>query len=176
MDIFIIEKNNTKKISSDLLNEFRYKNISNKKRLYEHCFSYIMLDKILKEVYHIENREIEFVNGKPFLLNREKFFCISHTKKYIALCFSDNDCGIDIEQIKKRDYEAIAKRMNFSCTTQEEFYYEWTRYEAEYKLNDKPQSIKQFKYEDSIITALSNDLTELFNIYIQNGDFFSNLH
>lgn len=176
MDIFIINTSSSDNVSAELMEKFRHKNFTNKKKETEHCFAYLMLDRILKEVYKIENRETEFVNGKPHLKTREKFFSLSHSGEYVVLAFSDNECGIDIEQIKDRDYKAIAERMKFNAKTLEDFYKEWTKYEAEYKLGnkDKYKSIKQIISEGYAITALCENPQETFEIYIQNGDNFSN--
>ena len=175
MDIFIINTSNTDNISNDLLTEFEHKNFSNIKKRKQHCLSYLMLDRILKEVYKISDRTIEFINKKPTLKNKSKFFSMSHSRNFIALAFSDSDCGIDIEQIKNRPYKKIAGRMKFDCKSLEEFYYAWTKYEAEYKLNNTTKSIKQFQYENYAITAVSNNIQENFEILIQNKEIFPNL-
>ena len=177
MDIFIINVYGADNVKSELLEEFRHKEFKNKSKEKVHCFSYLMTDRILKEVYNIEQRETEFVNGKPYLKSREKFFSISHSGEYIALAFSDNDCGVDIEQIKNRDYVSIAERMKLNVTNQKEFYSEWTKYEAEYKLGGRGiyKNITQTVFENYMITAVSENPQETFEIYIQNGDSFSNL-
>lgn len=177
MDIFVINISDADNIKPELLEEFRHKDFSNAKKKKEHCFSYLMADRILKEVYGIENRDIEFINGKPYLQSREKYFSISHSREYILIGFSDNECGVDIEQIRERDYVSIAERMNFNASNLEEFYSEWTRYEAEYKLGGrgKYKSIMQNSFENYMITAVSEKFQERFEIYIQNGETFSNL-
>jgi len=175
MDIFIINKSDINNIKPDLLKQFQFKDITNEEKLKEHCLAYLMLDRILKEFYKTDNRAIEFVNKKPYLKNREKFFSISHSEEFLAIGFSDSECGLDIEKIKNRDFLSIAKRLKFECNTLEEFYKEWTKYEAEYKLGEKSKSIKQFILENYVITALSNNIKEDFIIYIQNGKCFSNL-
>ena len=177
MDIFVINLSDADNIKPELLEEFRHKEFKNKAKQKEHCFSYLMTDRILKEVYGLENRNIEFLNGKPYLLTREKYFSISHSGKYILIGFSDNECGADIEQMKERDYVSIAERMKFSASNLEEFYSEWTKYEAEYKLggSDKGKSIVQTVFENYMITAVCEKPQEIFEIYIQNGETFSNL-
>ena len=177
MDIFIINTNNADKIPDNMLKQFEHKSISHEQKRKEHCLSYLMLDRILKEVYHISisDRKPEFKNGKPFLKNKNKCFSLSHSKDYIVAAFSDYNCGIDIELIKERPYIKIAKRMNFQCNTLEEFYQAWTLFEAKYKLNDKDQSRYQFIYENYAISAVSSNIQEKFEIYVQNGEKFPNL-
>lgn len=175
MDIFVIFIKDADNIKPELLEQFRFKRISNPQKLKEHCFAYLMLDRILKDVYKIGSRELIFVNNKPYLKNRQKFFSISHSEEYTAIGFSDTECGIDIEKVKNRDYKSIAKRMNFVCNNLEEFYQCWTKYEAEYKLGKTSESFYQNIINDYILTAVSKNSQEEFNIYIQNGETFPNL-
>lgn len=175
MDIFIIETSDSDNINDELLYKFQKKEISNRNVRKTHSLAYLMLDRILRDFYKIENREIVFENKKPLLKTREKYFSISHSREYIAICFSDNDCGIDIEKIIERDYKSIAERMEFECNSLEEFYYVWTKFESDYKLGIPAQSHKQFKYENYIITASCSNENENFEIYIQSGNEFPNL-
>ncbi len=174
MDIFVIELIDVDNVHKELLKEFQKKEISNQKKWEQHCLSYLMVDRILREFYKIENRKVIFNGKKPFLESREKFFSISHSNDYIVLAFSNYDCGIDIEQIKLRNFEDLSKRMGFKCNTLEEFYNEWTKYEAEYKLGKPAQKFKKFHFEDYIITAASVNINENFEIYIQSGNVFPN--
>ncbi len=174
MDIFIIKILDADNIHKELLKSFQKKEISNSKKWNEHCLSYLMIDRILKDFYQIENREVIFIGKKPFLKTREKFFSISHSNDFIALAFSNYDCGIDIEKIKLREFEEISKRMSFKCNTLEEFYNEWTKYEAEYKLGKPAQKFKKFRLNDYVITAASVNIQEDFEIYIQNGEVSPN--
>ncbi|MCQ2753480.1 MAG: hypothetical protein MJ231_00350 [bacterium] len=160
MDIFII------KIEEDIdCLSFKKKDYSNTKKLKAHCFAYFTLDKILKEKYGVNDRTIVFENGKPFLKNKEKQFSISHSGEYVALCFSDNNCGIDIEKIIPRDFEKISKKMGFSSQNLEDFYKHWTKYEASYKLNSQSQKETSYKYNNYILTAVSTNLKEEFKFF-----------
>lgn len=175
MDIFIIKISDADNIKPELLEEFRHKDFKDLKKQKEHCFSYLMADRILKGVYNIENRELDFLNGKPYLKTRKKYLSISHSCEYLVIAFSDNNCGVDIEKIKNRNYVSISKRMNFNADNLEDFYKEWTKYEAEYKLGEEAKSIMQTDYDDYMITAVSSNIQEKFDIYIQNGEEFPNL-
>ena len=73
-------------------------------------------------------------------LRHRIFFQISHSEDLIALAFSDTDCGVDIEKIKPRDYKKVSSRMKFECETLEDFYFEWTKFEAKYKLGKDKQN------------------------------------
>ena len=170
MDIFIIDVIDADEVHKELLKEFQKKQISDPKVWNTHCLSYLMVDRILKEVYKINDREIIFEEKKPFLKTKEKYFSISHSEDYIALAFSDSDCGIDIEKIKERDYDKIAKRMKFNCNSLDEFYYEWTRFEAEYKLGkDKKNAfVKNYRIKEYALTVVSENPDEICEIYFQN--------
>ena len=170
MDIFVIKTSEINEIDQNILKEFQKKEISNQETLKTHCFTYLMLDKILKNVYKIDNCEIIFENKKPKLKSNEKHFSISHSKEYIAIAFSDFNCGVDIEKIKNRDFEKISNRMNFNAKTLQEFYQEWTRFEAEYKLNCKSLSSKHFQIEDYSLTAVSENPEEKYEIYFANKE------
>ena len=169
MDIFVIKTSRINEFNQDLLKEFQKKEISNQKTWETHCFTYLMLDKILKSVYKIENREVLFENKKPKLKSNEKHFSISHSEEYIAIAFSDYKCGIDIEKIKNRDFKKISDRMHFNAKTLQEFYQEWTRFEAEYKLNKTPSSSKHFQIENYSLTAVSENPKEKYEIYLSNN-------
>lgn len=173
MDIFVIEIIDADSVHEKLLLEFKKKEISNPQKLNAHCLSYLMTDRVLREVYHIEDREIIFDdNGKPRLKSGAKGFSISHSGEFIALAFSDTECGIDIEQNTPRDYEKIAARMKFSCSTPEEFYQAWTHYEAEFKLGIPPAVSKTYKLGNYTLTAASANPNEKFEIYIQSSQYF----
>ncbi len=174
MDIFILRIND-EKLKNLNLTEFCYKSFKQNKKCLEHSFMYFMLNKILMEKYNIQERKIEFIDNKPYLKNRELYLSLSHSKEYIALAFSKNDCGVDIEFIKDRDYKAISKRMNFESKTLKEFYKDWTKFEAEYKLGKKSKQIKTIEYNSYILTAVSENSEEDFQFYTQIKDCFSKL-
>lgn len=171
MDIFIIKITDADNVHKELLKEFQKKEISNPKTWNAHCLSYLMADRILREVYKIEDREVIFDNNKPILKNGGKHFSISHSGEYIALGFSDYNCGIDIEGVgvgvnSNRDWKAIAERMRFNSKSEEEFYKDWTKYEANYKLRDELKSIYQTQLDNYYITAVSENPEEKFELYL----------
>ena len=64
--------------------------------------------------------------------------------------------------------------MGFKCDTLEDFYNEWTKYEAEYKLGKPAQKFKKIKLDDYVLTVSSVNIQEEFEIYIQSGEVFPN--
>lgn len=171
MDIFIIKIVSSHDVHRELLQSFQKREISDPNRWNAHCLSYLMIDRILKDFYQIEEREITFEGKKPILKSKQKHFSISHSGEFIALAFSDYNCGIDIEEIKLRDFNNIAKRMNFDCQTLGEFYDCWTQYEAEYKLSVPSQKTKTFKIEGYSLSVASTNIKEEFEIYMQDNKY-----
>lgn len=169
MDIFIIETTNVEKVKIETLKLFQKKDISDENKWKIHCLSYLLVDKFLEEVYGVESREIVFEDGKPMLIDGGKYFSISHSEDLIAIAFSDTNCGVDIEKIKLREFKKIAERMNFEAETLGEFYQEWTKYEALYKLGKNVEygSVANFDLDDYTLTAVSEDPCEEFEIFFQ---------
>ena len=169
MDIYIIEISKAEKVKKETLKSYQKKEISNEKKWTAHCLSYLLVDKFLEEVYGIKNREIVFDNGKPILIDGGKHFSISHSNDLIVLAFSDSNCGVDIEKIKLREFASISERMGFEANTLGEFYEEWTRYEALYKLNSNNEygSIAVYDLEEYALTAVSEDPCEEFELFYQ---------
>lgn len=169
MDIFIIEISNVEKVKSETLKQFQKKDISDEKKLKEHCLAYLLVDKFLDEVYNIKSREIIFEDGKPILIDGGKHFSISHSEDLIALAFSDSNCGVDIEKIKLREFKKIAERMKFEAETLGDFYQEWTKYEALYKLGKDVDcgSVANFELDDYALSAVSENPCEEFELYFQ---------
>ena len=169
MEIYIIDIANSEKVKEETLKLYQKKDISDEKKWRVHCLSYLLVDKFLEEVYGIESREIVFEDGKPILIDGGKHFSISHSEELITLAFSDSNCGVDIEKIKLREFKKIAERMNFEAETLGEFYQEWTRYEALYKLgkNTEYGSIADFDLDDYALAAVSEDPCEEYEIYYQ---------
>ena len=87
----------------------------------------------------------------------------------IAIAFSDSNCGIDIEKIKLREFKKISERMKFKAETLGDFYQEWTKYEAHYKLGKNVEygSVANFDLDDYALCAVSENPCEEFEIFFQ---------
>ncbi len=95
--------------------------------------SAIFVKLCLKQLYK-KDFDLYYNNGKPFVVNEEIFISISHTGKDIVIAISEKEVGIDIEQIKLRNYQKIAdKFLKKKVSSLDEFYCEWTKYEAKFK-------------------------------------------
>lgn len=124
-------------------------------------------------------------SGKPFFKNFPWIhFNISHSKNFIALVFSENDAGIDIE--KKRDVNLKIAERFFTIqerklvTNSDSFFYVWTRKEAILKkygkgIKDikkypilKNNSIKTIQTRDFILSVCSEGPTDFELILEEN--------
>lgn len=119
----------------DFLSEYCDKELKNEKRFYEYTIGRYLVKNIAKKIYKIEDCEIVInENGKPVLKNSDLHFSLSHSKDYAVACFDTNQCGIDIEFTKERDFKKISQYYDQNIDTLEEFYRYWTLKEASYKL------------------------------------------
>ena len=92
--------------------------------------------------------------GKPYLLDNNFYFNISHSNEYVALGISNNDIGIDIEYDNKDDIN----------------YKEWTIKESFFKLIGKGLSMNNENYNidySNNIISYNNDYYK-FNNYKLN--------
>ena len=55
--------------------------------------------------------------------------------------------------------------MKFNSQSLKEFYKDWTNYEATYKLNSQPKATQSFQIEEYLISAVSENPKENFNLF-----------
>ena len=130
----------------------------------EHNAGRFILEQAGKNFYNIKNTEVEVINGKPKYKYSNIEFSISHKGYIVIVLFDKNPVGVDIEILQNRDFEMIAKRMNFKLKnhTPEEFYTCWTLYEAEYKLQKSAKSRYTFNFnKEYIISAVTSEQAEI---------------
>ncbi|MBQ7521638.1 MAG: 4'-phosphopantetheinyl transferase superfamily protein [Clostridia bacterium] len=82
-------------------------------------------------------------NGKPFFCDFDRYFSISHSKKMVAVSFSERETGCDIQYCDGKDNKKIAQRFFTSYeydtvvssqNLSETFYRIWTVKESYLKL------------------------------------------
>ena len=107
---------------------------------FQHQTGRKLVNYVAKNIYKIENPEIEIVNNKPKFKYSDKHFSISHSKNIVLAAFDDYPIGVDIQYMRECDYIAVAKRMKLKPenNTKEAFYKAWTQYEAVFKFGQKP--------------------------------------
>lgn len=140
--------------------KFEGKNLHEK----QHNAGRYIVEYAAKQIYKIENPELEIINKKPFFKFSNIKFSISHSDNMVAVCFSQNNVGFDIQKIIQKDYSAIAKRMNFKLKEDSlnEFYTCWTTYEAKYKLQEDAKSVYSQVFKDEyIISVASSETTDI---------------
>lgn len=121
--------------------------------------SYKFLKFLIKSYEKGHEFELDFgCYGKPFLVNSSLEFNISHSAQWVVCAINNNSIGIDIEKIKKINYEGISKRF---FTKQEHelicsditinklnlFYKIWTLKESYIKEQGKGFSIPMNSFE-----------------------------
>lgn len=100
-------------------------------------------------------------NGKPFLSSNSKYISLSHSDNYVVLCVADDEVGIDIENCtKNRNFKGLSDYLKFEkCDDAITFYKQFTKFEAEYKLNPSLKKelpfVKFFKIDNFIMCVVS---------------------
>lgn len=94
-------------------------------------------------------------NGKPYLINSNKFISISHTEKYTIIITSSKNIGIDVERIKTIPQE-LKDYLEVKTNSKYQFFKEWTRREAmikrdNLKLGNLKNLIKTGKFRTYLI-------------------------
>ena len=138
----------------------------------------------LSRLYKIPEDEIIFARGehsKPYVLNMNAHFNISHSGKYVVVAVSDVPIGADIEVV--RDFSAILAKKTFNddelayisgrtpyrkkIEMQKAFYEIWTAKEAYLKYTGQGISggINSlfFKYENSALVAQNKNIDLVFD-------------
>lgn len=133
------------------------KSFKTEKRFYEYTIGRYLVKKVAKEFYKAGDVEIvSDKNSKPILKNSDIYFSISHSNKYIAVCFDDKPCGFDIEFIKPRSLKSLEKRYNCKFKTLDDFYIFWTQKEAVYKLHQKPVDTHYALFNENYYFAIAS--------------------
>lgn len=126
------------------------------KRFVQYSLGRYLVKSVAKKFYIMADTEIIVENDKPKFKNGGMFFSISHSGKYVAAAFDNVACGLDIEEMKPRDFEALSARYNKDFRNTEDFYKFWTEYEAEIKLQQKTQASYSCVFQDNfMLTAVS---------------------
>ena len=134
-----------------------------------HLCGLFLVKFIAKNVYNIQNLEIEIKNHKPFFKDKKIFFSISHSEDIVLVAFNNLDIGADVEYIQKRDYIPIMKRYGWESesVSLKDFYRFWTKHEAKIKLGkDYTSSYSTILEDKYMLTCLScNVLVGEFSIH-----------
>ena len=143
MNIYYIDIEEFKQThDKNFLSKYIDREFKSDKRFYEYTIGRYLIKNVAKKIYKIDDCEITIdKNGKPQFKNSNIHFSLSHSKDYVVICFDKNECGIDIEFNKERNFEKISQHYNKNFVNADEFYRFWTLKEATYKLHN---SVKDY--------------------------------
>lgn len=102
---------------------------------------------IASRVYGVENLEIAECEGKPYFLNSDLQFSISHSCDVLGIAFSENTIGFDVEKIKPRNLGRLSDYFKREFNDLDEFYGYWTLYEAGFKSKLQDGHFVTFRHE-----------------------------
>ena len=143
-----------------------YLNSSLTKREKERSLGQKIIFDISKSVYNIDD-EIVYDGKRPHFRNNEIYFSISHSENIIVVAFDTEPVGIDIEFVRQRNFEKLAKRYNIRINEPPDFYMWWTAYEAKYK-NPSGKFVSTFEILPEYICSLSVEReTDFTDIHIK---------
>ena len=165
MQIFYINMEEYK-IPKEILEKYKTKNIKSSQKEEQHLTGRFLLDKVAKNFYNIENREIEIINKKPKFKYSDINFSISHSENIVLVAFDKNPIGADVEIMKDRNFKEIFERYNYKGEkiSKELFYKFWTEYESKIKLQNVPQTIITQIIENIYMLSVSGNFDSNYTI------------
>lgn len=117
-----------------------------------------------KIFYNITDFEIIYQGKKPVIAGNLFYFSISHSKDIVAVAFDKFNIGLDIEYMKERNFDKIAKYLKINTKNKDEFYQYWTTFEAQYK--SSKQHLTTFQLENYMVSVSSaGDINNKLQIY-----------
>ncbi len=140
MKIFFIDMNKFN-LSDEILQTFlSERKFPSKNKENQHLYGRYLVDKVAKEIYKLDNTELEIINKKPRFKAGIIHFSISHSENIILAAFDENPVGADVEYMRERNFKELFARYNYKGADKETFYRFWTEYEAGIKLQGSPQN------------------------------------
>ncbi len=135
MNIYYIDIKEFKQThDKDFLSQYADREFQCEKRFFEYTIGRYLIKNIAQKIYKMDEcKIITDNNGKPQFADSDLHFSLSHSKDYALACFDENECGIDIEFIKDRDFGKLSQHYGKIFENAEDFYKFWTLKEASYK-------------------------------------------
>lgn len=171
MDIFYLDTKNFSEKEIDEITAQSDRTFGSLKRQREYALGRFVVNYIAQNFYKIKCPKIEIKNKKPYFSDCNLNFSISHSKDIVLVAFDRFPLGADVEFMRRRDYAKLFDYYKLSPESKdtETFYRFWTEYEAEIKLQSKPQSTLTMKIlPEYILTLASNqsfDIRAILRIY-----------
>ena len=111
-------------------------------------------------------------SGKPLI--SKGYISLAHSGPYVALITSDTPVGLE-DSSRVRPFDSIANRLGFLYTDHTDFYKNFTRYEADYKLGTNGTSIHHLFYSINTFIMCISLLNNKENImFIKSIPFIRN--
>lgn len=88
----------------------RINNFKNELKVKQSIIGELLLRDLLDKYYNLNYNNLEFEfnkNNKPFIVNKNIFYNISHSSNYVIVVVSDKEIGIDIEKIRETNIKSI---------------------------------------------------------------------
>ena len=88
----------------------RINNFKNELKVKQSIIAELLLRDLLDKYYNLNYNNLEFKfnkNNKPFIVNKNIFYNISHSSNYVITVVSDKEIGIDIEKIRETNIKSI---------------------------------------------------------------------
>lgn len=155
MKIFIVRINELLKCIKKDSFEKIYKS---EKRNLEFQLGRFITKYVASNIYGISETTIDVKNKKPYFSNSCLNFSISHSNDILAVAFSENTIGLDVEKFKPRNLDRLSDYFKKPFKTLEEFYQYWTIYEANYKSKLSGELQQTFWFEDYFVSVSSENV------------------
>ena len=167
MKIFYLKKDEIiEKVGLEELEKFSDgKTYTLEEKYIEHICWLYLLNYVGTDYLGIVDTSIVYEDKKPVLKSGEYNFSVSHSENIVVIGFSRNNIGVDIERMRERNFERLAKRYGIS-PEKEDFYKFWTKYEAVIKLGSTPKQVISKVIEDDymLTCVLDSDKETGFEI------------
>ncbi|MBO6257703.1 hypothetical protein J6N69_06670 [bacterium] len=159
MEIYYININEFKNThNKSILNNYADKNFNSEKRFFEYTIGRYLIKNVAQKIYKIDDTTIILSkDGKPVFKDSDLKFSLSHSKDYVIACFDKNNCGIDIEYIKERNFERLSRYYNRKFKTAHDFYNFWTLKEAAYKLGTETKDTYSAIFENNYYLSIASE-------------------
>ena len=159
MNIFYINIEEFKNTHGrDFLLLYTDREFKSEKRFFEYTIGRYLINNVAQKIYKIDNAEIITEdNGKPKFAHSDLYFSLSHSKNYAVACFDENECGIDIEFIKERDFKKLSQHYGCNFKNSDDFYKFWTLKEASYKQNSTVNDYYTTVFKDDYYLTITSE-------------------
>ena len=123
----------------------RYQSMKSEKRRGEFLVGRWLIHQVVGDEFSVQS--------SGALAAEKCFLSLAHSGCWVFLAVSDNPIGVDIEDTsKQRDFEKLAELKGFSKPKNAmDFYADFTRYEADFKLGKTPTKHHFYELDDFLI-------------------------